>query len=240
MMTEEKSNKTPDNIAGPDLQTPNTKTRILIAEDSPVQAETLRRILAAEGYSVIVAKDGAEGFSKAKELKPELVVSDIMMPEMNGFKLCQHIKNDADLKNIPVILLTSLSDPADVISGLECGADNFIIKPYDEKYILSRIQYMLLSREFQKDGRTQLGVEIHFANRKYFITSEKKQILDLLISTYESAVQKNLQLARVQEELERLNEKLEEKVQERTSELRNGNNCPQTRGGSAQQTQYRA
>ena len=197
----------------------DSQIRILIAEDSTVQAEALRRILAAEGYAVTIAKDGAEGLSKAREFKPDLVISDIMMPGMNGFELCRHIKNDADLKNIPVILLTSLSDPADVISGLECGADNFIIKPYEEKHLVSRIRYMLLSREFENDERTQMGVEIHFADRKCFITSEKKQILDLLISTYESAVQKNLQLARVQETLQGLNEKLEKKVSEKTASL---------------------
>ncbi|MCK9420606.1 MAG: response regulator [Nitrospirae bacterium] len=197
----------------------NSGTRILIVEDSAIQAEALRRILDKEGYTVSVAKDGAEGLSKAKELKPELVVSDIVMPGMNGFELCRHIKDAPDIGHTPVILLTSLSDPADVISGLECGADNFIVKPYDDHQLLSRIKQILLNRELQENSRTQMGVEIHFAGQKYFITSEKKQILDLLLSTYESAVQKNVELIKVQEELKILNEELEQKVQERTEAL---------------------
>jgi PAS domain S-box-containing protein len=168
---------------------------------------------------VSVAGDGAEGLSMAKEQKPDIIISDILMPGMNGFEFCKHVKNDPNLRSIPVILLTSLSDPTDVISGLECGADNFIVKPYDEHQLLSRIRHILLSREFEETGRTTMGVEISFAGKRYFITSEKKQILDLLLSTYESAVQKNIELAKAQEELRKLNEGLEQRVQVRTREL---------------------
>jgi|GEM_PF-1139763 len=197
----------------------NSDIRILIVEDSAIQAETLRRMLIAEGYSVFVAKDGAEGLLKAKESRPELVISDIVMPEMNGFELCKHIKSDAEISSTPVILLTSLSDPTDVISGLECGADNFIVKPYEKHHLISRIKQIILNREFQENSRTQMGVELYFAGKKYFITSEKKQILDLLISTYESAVQKNTELIKAEEELNTLNENLEHTVQKRTSAL---------------------
>ncbi len=195
------------------------ETRILIAEDSAIQAETLRRTLVAEGYSVAVAKDGAEGLKMAKEYRPELVITDVLMPEMDGFELCRNIKKDAEMGSTPVILLTSLSDPTDVISGLECGADNFIVKPYNEGHLLARIRQILINRELQKSSRTQIGVEIYFAGKKYFITSERKQILDLLISTYENAVQKNTELIAVQEQLKILNEELEQKVKQRTVSL---------------------
>ena len=196
-------------------------TTILIVEDSAIQAEKLRRTLVAEGFSVLIAKDGAEGLSKVKESKPDIVITDIMMPSMNGFELCRQIKDDKSLRTTPVILLTSLSDPADVISGLECGADNFIIKPYIESHLITRIRHIILNRELQENSRTQMGVEINFAGKKYFITSEKKQILDLLISTYESAVQKNIELIKVQEELKIANDELDQKVQERTAALSN-------------------
>ena len=194
-------------------------TNILIVEDSATQAEQLKWILTTEGYSVLIAKNGAEGLSKAKEFKPDIVMSDIMMPEMNGFELCRQIKKDPDLCSTPVVLLTALSDPADVVNGLECGADNFIVKPYNEHLLLARLKHLLLTRELQKDNRTQLGVEIFFTGKKYFITSEKKQILDLLISTYESAVQKNIELNKSQEELSKVNDELEQKVLERTAAL---------------------
>ena len=192
---------------------------ILIAEDSAIQAEKLRRVLAADGYSVDVAKDGAEGLQKARVSAPDLVISDIMMPEMNGFELCKQIKNDPGLSTTPVILLTSLADPADVISGLECGADNFIVKPYDDRQLLARVRQLLLNHELQNDEQTQMGVEIYFSGKKYFITSEKRQILALLISTYENAVQKNIELMEIQDEFRQLNEQLEQRVSERNAKL---------------------
>jgi signal transduction histidine kinase len=190
----------------------NPDRKIMIVEDSAIQAEILRRVLVVEGYSVVIAKDGAEGLSKAKGLKPDLVISDINMPEMNGFELCRHLKNDPDTLTTPVILLTSLSVPTDVISALECGADNFIVKPYDKSHLLSRIEYIFINRELQEHTKSQDGVEIHFSGQQYIITSEKKQILDLLISTYENAVHKNNELISVQKKLEILNDELNQKV----------------------------
>ncbi|MBI4641552.1 MAG: EAL domain-containing protein [Candidatus Tectomicrobia bacterium] len=120
---------------------------------------------------------------------------------------------------MPVILLTSLSDPKDVIRGLECGADNFITKPYDEEILLSRIQYFLENQELLGIEKVQTGIEIFFEGQKYLITSNRLQILNLLLSTYETAVQKNLELIEVRDELKVLNEQLEEKVRERTAAL---------------------
>jgi PAS domain S-box-containing protein len=192
---------------------------IVIVEDSSVQAETLKRMLVKEGYAVSVARNGVEGLAMVKDTLPDLVVSDIMMPEMSGFDLCSHIKNDGCLGDIPVILLTSLNDPKDVIRGLECRADNFITKPFDEKYLLSRIKYILLSRELHHAEQMDLGIEIYFAGQKYYINSDRQQILSLLLSTYETAVQKNNELLQTQEVLKELNERLEERVAERTASL---------------------
>jgi two-component system cell cycle sensor histidine kinase/response regulator CckA len=197
----------------------NNQAEILIVEDSPTQAEQLKYILEEEGHHISVAYNGKEALSSINKHKPTIVVSDIVMPEMDGYQLCRHIKTEEKLDEIPVILLTALSDPKDVVRGLECGADNFIVKPYDEKYLLSRIQYILTNLELRKKEKTQLGVQLFFGGRKYFITSERQQILDLLLSTYETAVQKNNELIKAQDELRTLNDKLEEKVGERTVAL---------------------
>lgn len=194
---------------------------ILIAEDSPTQAFQLQHVLERHGYRVKVACNGQQALAMLREGKsrPTLVISDIVMPEMNGYQFCHEVKTDARLKDIPVILLTSLSDPQDIIRGLECGADNLLTKPYDEKMLLSRVQYILLNREIRRGGGTQIGMEIVFGGQRLIVTPERQQILDLLISTFETAVQKNLELQRVQKELKALNESLEEKVEERTAEL---------------------
>jgi signal transduction histidine kinase/DNA-binding response OmpR family regulator len=192
---------------------------ILIVEDSPTQALQLQYILERYHYRTAVATNGRDAIANLRQHKPTIVISDIIMPEMDGYQLCQQIKADATLADIPVILLTSLSDPKDVIKGLECGADNFIVKPYDEDFLLSRIQYILANQRVRRIERAQMGLEIFFAGQTYFITSDRLQILNLLLSTYETAVQQNRQLIAAQDSLQQLNAHLEEIVAKRTAAL---------------------
>ncbi|MFC2060241.1 PAS domain S-box protein [Chloroflexota bacterium] len=197
----------------------NDEWKIVIAEDSATQREQLEYILETHGYQVVAAGNGKEALALIRLDRPDIVISDIVMPEMDGYDLCKQIKMDEKLKDIPVVLLTALSNPADVIKGLECGADNFVTKPYDERVLLSRIEFIQMNRGLQEIKRVQMGVEITFSGQKYFITSDRLQILNLLLSTYESAVSKNRELEQVQAELRRLNEQLEQRVKERTAEL---------------------
>jgi diguanylate cyclase (GGDEF)-like protein len=178
---------------------------ILIAEDSPTQAERLRYLLEENRYQVVATPNGKEALAAARLRKPMLIVSDVMMPEMDGFALCGEIKRDAQLKDIPVILLTSLSDIRDIMKGLECGADNFIRKPYEDHYLLARIDYLLINQELRKNQKMQIGMEIYLGGQKHFITSERQQIVDLLISIYEDAVHLNKELHARQLELTRSN-----------------------------------
>jgi len=134
-----------------------------------------------------------------------MIISDVVMPEMDGFELARRIKDHPDLSRTPVILVTSLSDPKDVIRGLECGADNFILKPYDEHYLLSRVRYVLANRETHQLEETRMGMEIYFNGQKHFIEAERMQILNLLLSTYEAAIRRNAELAQTQDELRRSN-----------------------------------
>ena len=123
----------------------NEPVRILVVEDSPTQAENLRYRLEQQGYKVYVARNGEEALKMIGRIRPAIVISDILMPKMDGFLLCKKIKSDENLKNIPFILLTALSDPQDVLKGLECGADDFITKPYDEEYLLTKIRHTLIN-----------------------------------------------------------------------------------------------
>jgi signal transduction histidine kinase/DNA-binding response OmpR family regulator len=179
---------------------------ILIAEDSRTQAAQLGFMLEQHGYQVTIAANGKLALKAAQAQKPALLISDIVMPEMDGYELCKAIKSDERLRDVPVILVTTLSDSRDVIRGLECGADNFIRKPYDERYLLSRIEYLLMNLELHEEHKMQVGVEIRLGGQKYFITSERHQILDLLISTYEQAIHINDELKQRQKELTHSNQ----------------------------------
>lgn len=187
----------------------NFSLDILIAEDSRTQAEQLSFLLEQHGYRVTIAANGKQALLAAQAQKPTLIISDIVMPEMDGYELCKAIKSDENLKDIPVILVTTLSDAQDVIRGLECGADNFIRKPYDERYLLSRIDYLLMNLELRKSQKMQVGVEIDLGGQKHFITAERQQILDLLISTYEQAVHINDELKLRETELKHSNQVLQ-------------------------------
>ncbi|HJV80128.1 EAL domain-containing protein [Noviherbaspirillum sp.] len=162
---------------------------ILVVEDSETQAGQIAHLLETAGYRVRVARNGREGLAQARAVKPTLVVSDIAMPEMDGFAMCQEIKKDIGLKDVPVILLTALTSLYDVIKGLDCGADNFIRKPLDGKYLLGRIRFILANRALRSNDRVELGMKINLGGQTHFVTAERQQIFDLLISTYEEAIQ---------------------------------------------------
>jgi len=184
------------------------KGRLLIVEDSATQAEHLRYVLESHGYEVDAAKNGREALQYLAAAVPSAVISDVLMPEMDGFELCKNIKADERLKAVPVILLTTLSEPEDVIRGLDSGADNFMTKPFDEDALTERIHYVLLNAEMRKNLSTDMGIEIAFAGRKHLITSSRIQLLDLLLSIYESAVTRNRELEKANRELKEANEKI--------------------------------
>ncbi len=193
---------------------------ILIAEDSPTQREMLRYMLEHNAFSVEAATNGRNALTLLERIRPVAVITDIDMPEMDGYALCRSIKGDPELKGIPVILLTSLSDPENVIMGLACGADYFIMKPYSEEFLLSRIQHILANRTLESCRRELSGQEISFRGKNYCINSERQQILNLLLSTYETAIEKNQELADASAKFSVLNEQLEDNMAELESKNR--------------------
>ncbi len=183
-------------------------TEILIVEDSLTQALKLQHILEQHDYRVAVANNGQKALNYLKEHTPALVISDIVMPEMDGYEMCRKIKDRKSLKDIPVILLTSLSDPADVIKGLQCGADNFVTKPYQENFLISRVESAIINRELRETASGEWGFKIFFRGEQYTITSDRMQMVDLLFSSFENAVQKNQELENAIRELKATQEEL--------------------------------
>jgi serine phosphatase RsbU (regulator of sigma subunit)/CheY-like chemotaxis protein len=184
---------------------PTTTDFVLIAEDSRVQAAVLSSKLREVGYEVAIAENGEIALEMIGERLPTLVISDIEMPRMNGYELCEAVKRDPELRSVPFILLSTLSDPQDIIKGLHCGADNYVTKPYDPEFLISRVA-SLLETPVTDDGDNgedadERHLDVTLGGTRYSVKAGRQQVLNLLVSTFENAVEKNNELVRTNEEL---------------------------------------
>jgi two-component system, cell cycle response regulator len=116
---------------------------ILVVDDIPANVKLLEAKLTAEYYDVITATDGIEAIEQIKKHKPDLVLLDVMMPRMDGFTACTHMKADPEVSHIPVVMVTALSDVADRVRGLEAGADDFITKPINDTALFARVRSLI-------------------------------------------------------------------------------------------------
>ena len=117
--------------------------RILIVDDEEDIAFSISRRLAAEGYEVICAEDGAEGLRRAQTESPDLILLDLMLPKMDGYKVCRLLKFDERYKQIPVIILSARSQQEDIALGSETGAEAYLTKPCDTGELLEKIRELL-------------------------------------------------------------------------------------------------
>jgi PAS domain S-box-containing protein len=186
--------------------------KILIVEDSATQAAALQALLEREGAEVEAvgsAEQALHLLTESGDPPPDLVLSDIVMPGMSGYDLTTRIKADPLNAHVPVVLLTSLTDPMAIVRGLECGADNYVTKPYDAESLLARIQHVLGQRRLRRDPRASMGVNVTFLGTTFTINSEREQILDLFISSVEDVVRTNHALQASQRELAEAQQQLE-------------------------------
>ena len=114
--------------------------KVLIVDDEQDIVESLKFVLESEGYECYSAFNGEDGLKSAKELMPDLIILDIMMPKMNGYKISRLLKFDSKYKNIPIIMLTARSQEEDKLIGEETGADEYITKPFDLDYVVEKVK----------------------------------------------------------------------------------------------------
>jgi DNA-binding response OmpR family regulator len=117
--------------------------KILIADDNENIREALTYLLEDEGYTLSLAKDGAEALKKVREVSPDILFLDIMMPEINGYDVCRTIKSDPDLKKTYVIMLTAKGQVDEQERGKEIGADEYVVKPFSPMEILAKVNNIL-------------------------------------------------------------------------------------------------
>lgn len=149
--------KEPDGVVVQSPQT--TQQNILIVDDDSKIREVTCIILEGENYQVHAATDGKEALESLAKFNIDLVLLDIMLPDVNGYKLCKTIKNNESTKEIPVILLTSLDGVDNKVRGLDVGANDYLVKPFLQKELLARIRSQLREREFTREVRSLYSVE---------------------------------------------------------------------------------
>ena len=192
---------------------------ILVAEDSPTEAEQLRLLLEGEGYGVDLVANGREGLKRIQAVPPDLIISDVVMPEMDGYAFCRAVKSAERTRRIRFVLLTERNVPTEVIRGLQVGADNLITKPFEDEYLLEQVRQIFQNLELRRKGHLDVEITLSAGGQQVVINADKQQMIELLFSTLEELVRLDGRLAESQRVIEEYTRTLEAKVQERTQQL---------------------
>ena len=121
------------------------KTRVLLVDDEPDLVQMVAVRLTAVGYEVTKAYDGQEALAKVKEVHPDLIILDLMLPKLDGYKVCRLLKFDERTRSIPILIFTARAQVEDVTLATECGADAYLTKPFEAKMLLAKIQELLMA-----------------------------------------------------------------------------------------------
>lgn len=161
--------------------------RIMVVEDSATQAAALAELLQGAGYETLIARRAEDALEMLATERVQLVLSDVVMPGMDGYTLCSRIRAVPEWNEIPVVLLTSLNDPLAIVRGLESGAEHYVTKPYASDALLARVRGVIdRSRSY---GVRSLPFTVELLGTPFTISASKEQILELLVSSYSDLVQ---------------------------------------------------
>src|SRR6267142_724821 len=169
--------------------------RVLVVEDERDVAELLRYNLAKDGYDVLVAATGADAVKQAHEAHPDVVLLDIMVPQLNGWEICRRLKQDAETRAIPVIMVTGRVEEGDKVLGFEVGADDYVTKPFSPRELIARIRAVLRRGRpaDAKEKKASLKVgdleidryrfEVRMKGRQVELTPKEFELLATLVGT---------------------------------------------------------
>ncbi|MCO5213443.1 MAG: response regulator [Caldilinea sp.] len=152
---------------------------ILIVDDDPLNRMNLEALLTPDGYDLHFAATGAEALVLAMEVHPDLVLLDVMMPEMDGYEVCRRLRADPTLSEVPIVLVTVLDDEASLVAGLESGADDFLSKPYSSVELLARVRSILRTNRFRqlRIGRERLAWVLDVARSGFVVLDAETHIV---------------------------------------------------------------
>jgi len=165
--------------------------RVLVVEDERDVADLIRYNLTKEGYDVVIAPTGSDALKQARDVHPDLVLLDIMVPELNGWEVCRRLKADVETKNIPVIMVTGRVEEGDKVLGFEMGADDYVTKPFSPRELLARIRAVARrgrAADVEKKPHVKIGdleidryrFEIRMKGRPVELTPKEFELLAIL------------------------------------------------------------
>lgn len=159
--------------------------RILVVEDSATQAAALAHLLEQAGYAVVVARAGERAMELVQKGSFDLVLSDVVMPDISGYDVARRVKEDPKLRDLPVVLLTSLNDPLAIVRGVASGADSYVTKPYLPERLLARVRDAIDRPRRAPDGVPSVPVDVTLLGSRFTIAADTEHILGLVVSSYE-------------------------------------------------------
>ena len=130
------------------------KSRVLVVDDDPALAEMLTIVLRGEGFDTAVVGDGTRALPAVRDLRPDVVLLDLMLPDMNGIDVCRAIRTES---GVPIVMLTAKSDTVDIVLGLESGADDYVVKPFKPKELVARIRARVRRTETEPAEQLSIG-----------------------------------------------------------------------------------
>ncbi|HEY4001964.1 MAG TPA: response regulator [Candidatus Xenobia bacterium] len=162
--------------------------RILVVEDSPSQAYDIVTLLEDSGMEAVTAGGAEEALARLAETPFDLVLSDIHMPGPSGYDLCRSIRKESRWGGLPIILLTTLQRPADILRGLECQADNYITKPFEPSFLVQRIKSTLHQREKRVHRSLSVDLNLVLGGERFSLSPDLEKTLDYLLTTVDECM----------------------------------------------------
>jgi len=179
----------------PRSASPQRRGRVLVVEDEPDVAELIRYNLVKEGWEVLTASSGAEALKRVREARPDVVLLDIMVPQLNGWEVCRRLKEDPETRAIPVIMVTGRVEEGDKVLGFELGADDYVTKPFSPRELIARIRAVARRRVVVEEDPKRLLVkageleidryrfEVRMKGRPVELTPKEFELLAVLAGT---------------------------------------------------------
>jgi len=196
-----------------------TKYRILVVDDHPALVTLIKHKLIHRGYEVQTAQNGEDAFNLIETDCPDLVISDVEMPIMNGYELCKKIKENEKFSHLPVILVTSLVTTDSLMKGISAGADNYLTKPYDDQTLFTKVHDLLKKPLTRMSDRKPVNINVE--GNEYSIKADIEHLINLLVSTYKNTLAQNVELESVKQKFKAINQELELSKNEHQDLLQN-------------------